>query len=248
MVYLLNAICWAAGGFLVYVGVEFLLSAGSLNEISWKPPIIIFSTAAVILIGGIVGCYGVYSQRKACLSIYLVFVTSVFIVMAVVAGAMIASRTQATTSFNGMVLDTFQQYSNSSGPGVAVIADADVNVNATQFVDQMQTRLQCCGYNNYTDWAVFWNNSEMVPVSCCKSDIGNMTCSGSLLQKDLINLKGCKQPIEQVFTFCWNLFEWSSLGMAILCLIALIAVIVFLCTDRTTAYYYSTLSPGYTEA
>lgn len=59
----------AAGGFLIYVGVEFLLSAGSLNEISWKPPIIIFSTAAVILIGGIVGCYGVYSQKKACLSI-----------------------------------------------------------------------------------------------------------------------------------------------------------------------------------
>lgn len=248
MVYLLNAICWAAGGFLIYVGVEFLLSAGSLNEISWKPPIIIFSTAAVILIGGIFGCYGVYSQKKACLSIYLVFVTSVFIVMAVVAGAMIASRTEATTSFDGMVLDTFQQYSNSSEAGVAVIAGSDVTVNGTQFVDHLQTSLKCCGYNNYTDWAVFWNNSLFVPLSCCKSDIGNSTCTGSVLQKDLINLTGCKQPVEDLFTFCYKLFQWTSFGMAVLCLLALIAVIVFLCTDRTTAYYYSTLSPGYTEA
>lgn len=75
-----------------------------------------------------------YSQMQ-----YLVFVTSVFIVMAVVAGAMIASRTEATTSFDGMVLDTFQQYSNSSEAGVAVIAGSDVTVNGTQFVDHLQT-------------------------------------------------------------------------------------------------------------
>jgi len=248
MVYLLNAICWAAGGFLVYVGVEFMLSAGSLNELSLKPPIIIFSTASVILIGGVVGCYGVYSQKKACLSIYLVFVTTVLIIMSAVTGIMLASPQAAHDSFNEMIETSFSKYSNKTQPEVSVVGD-EMSFNATQFIDQVQTNLHCCGYHNYTDWATYWNNTHFVPVSCCDTTkTGNLTCTGDLTQLDLIYAQGCEVPLNETFTSLYKLFEWSCFGMAVLSLIALIAVIVFLCTDRTTAYYYSTLSPGYTEA
>lgn len=244
VVYLLNAICWVAGGFLVYVGVEFLTSAGDLNEVTLRPPIIVFSTAAVILIGGVVGCYGVYSQKKACLSIYLVFVTSVLIVMTAVAGIMIAKQGSAERGLLSVVQQEFKQYNNNSE--ISTIDD-QMNVNSTQFIDNLQQKLHCCGYNNYSDWQTLWNNSSFVPTSCCKSST-NETCTGNVTEPDTIYLQGCKEPVSVWISFLYELFQWSSFGMAVLCLLALIAVIVFLCTDRTTAYYYSTLSPGYTEA
>ena len=66
-------------------------------------------------------------------------------------------------------------------------------------------QLECCGYNNYTDWSnEAWHfNGSFVPLSCCKpenpsSNASNVTCTGSIMRPELIYTR-VRYPCSLVF-------------------------------------------------
>ena len=104
------------------------------------------------------GCCGAWFQSKCLLTTYLV---SIVLVMILEIGA----GTLAFT-FRRTFSETLKQELLDGIEKRYLLNDSN-GMKATW--DQIQTRFDCCGVNNYTDWYKIsaWPEEEWVPDSCC---------------------------------------------------------------------------------
>ncbi|CAK8686125.1 tetraspanin-36-like [Clavelina lepadiformis] len=251
VLFVLNLLFWAAGGFLLYAGISFIQSNyGSTQEVNSWPAVILICTAGVLIIGGLIGCVGAIAEKKTCLGLFLVFLGSVLIVQASISGVMFAQRHRVDDSFSTFLLGQFKDYGNSTAPATN---SSNSEFNTTDFIDSIQEHWKCCGYHGYKDWQnnTWAYDEKHVPVSCCRphNTSTNATCTGSVQPADvyMIYTEGCSDPLSKAFRWIYNFLKWSALSIAVLILIGVVIVIGLLCHQRNRPLGYSELSPRFTE-
>nr|XP_002124911.2 tetraspanin-3 [Ciona intestinalis] len=253
---ILNVLFWFAGAFMLYVGIKFIQDDNGYNQVGGRPAVILLCSASVLIVGGIIGCVGAMWEKKTCLGLFLVFLASVLIVQVAVTSLMFTNKKSMKSNFDDFLSDQFDLY-GASGNDTVVVNNKTINpvegINATEFIDNIQTGVQCCGLHNYTDWATFpWGeNKTVVPVSCCKPQSEtNTTCTGSTAAKDLhlIYQTGCEAGVNKAFYWFFDFLTWTALGLAILTFLGCCIVVGLLCYHRNQPIGYSHISPGYTEA
>ncbi|XP_009999324.1 PREDICTED: tetraspanin-3-like [Chaetura pelagica] len=95
----------------------------------------------------------------------------------------------------------------------------------SRVVDMVQTKLQCCGVQNYTDWlkatAASWHfpaEKSRVPESCCKEKYSR--CGSDLSHVEWLFQEGCLKKLEDRLCFVTLYVFWCCILLSVLELLA----------------------------
>ncbi|XP_059140731.1 tetraspanin-36-like [Physella acuta] len=235
-----------AKGILMFTGVCYLISAGCLSYIGiWVfstydhfdeiadasltllPASIILGVSVVMCIIGILACIAAFKNNKVLLSVFFCLILLVFVgeVLAGVLGYIYRKKVE------GILEDDLME----------AIDKYNILVNKEQ-IDYMQTEFECCGVRNATDWekSAYWkqNHTKEVPLSCCKTDIGNATCSPILGSSTIFN-KGCLNELNDQFRKNLVYIATSVVFLAVIQLLALISTCILVCRTRSEHQYHT---------
>ncbi|XP_062563012.1 CD151 antigen-like [Armigeres subalbatus] len=128
----------------------------------------LLAAGLLALIGGIIGCCGVWREQRPMLLLYTFILLFVFLLEAIVGGLAYLYETQIELELQHSLNSTFmEQYG--------------VSVRQTEAIDRMQQEFGCCGAVRFEDWRYsVWLRSRRkdlirptegrrVPDSCCIS-------------------------------------------------------------------------------
>jgi len=248
---MINGIMLILGGFLLFCSIMLMYSnGGTILEVNSKPVIIMLSTASITILGSLLGICGAYTEKKGCLGLYMIFIWSGLIILTVMTALLLSAKSPLESSVDDFLWKEMNLYGLDAND-TAIINNQTVHpnedFNATLFIDIIQEGSNCCGYNNYTDWANLPYTSKNVtdvPLSCCKN---SSNCTGSLDNLDLIYEQGCEKPFNEYFTYCYGLLAWTTLGLAVLAFSAIVIAIGLLCSRRSNPFDYTGFGePSYT--
>ncbi|KAI7797733.1 tetraspanin 36 [Triplophysa rosa] len=225
---LLSLIFWAAGVALAYVGSYVIKSYNNFEDFvadkySLIPAAIIIGVAVVMFVIGIIGCCATLKESKVGLGFFLLIILVIFAaeVTAFVFGFIYRGRIKG--DLEKSMSDVFQKYDGLNGE--------------THAVDYLQTQLECCGVQNYTDWTAtpwYGQHNNSVPQSCCKANATQ--CSGLLSQPELLNTQGCESKLEQMLQGVLSYAMLVILGFAIIKLFGMFSICVITCRSRKHDY------------
>ncbi|KAL0979789.1 hypothetical protein UPYG_G00189700 [Umbra pygmaea] len=226
---LLSLIFWAAGASLTYVGSYIIQSYNNFDKFledkyTLIPAAIIITVGVVMFVIGVVGCCATLRESTVGLSCFLMIILAMFAaeVTALVFGFIYQSRIKG--DLERSMSDVFQKY--------------DGNNPESRAVDYLQSQLQCCGVQNYTNWTTttwFSQSNNTVPISCCKKN--NTLCTGRLDQLDLINTQGCEGKLEQLLQDVMSYAMLVILGFAIIKFFGMLSVCVITCKKSSRPGY-----------
>ncbi|XP_056149623.1 tetraspanin 36 [Lampris incognitus] len=219
---LLSLTFWAAGAALAYVGCYVIKSYnnfGSFLEDKYQmiPAAIILGSGIVMFIFGLVGCCATIRESKLGLGFFFLIIMIIFAaeVAALVLGFVYQGRING--DLGRSMNNTFMKY--------------DGKDTESQGVDYLQTQLQCCGVQSYTNWTNtpwFTSHNNTVPLSCCKNAT-NTECTGRLDQPDLLNTAGCELKLERLIQDVFSYAMLVILGFAIIKFFGMLSVCVITC-------------------
>ncbi|XP_056093475.1 tetraspanin 36 [Rhinichthys klamathensis goyatoka] len=225
---LLSLIFWGAGVALAYVGSYVIKSYNSFEDFvsdkySIIPAAIIIGVAVVMFVIGTVGCCATLRESKVGLGFFLIIIMIIFAaeVTAFVFGFIYRGRIKG--DLEKSMKDVFQKYDGLN--------------TETHAVDYLQSQLECCGVNNFTDWTAtpwFGQHNNSVPHSCCKAN--NTQCAGQLTQLDLLNTQGCEAKLEQVLQDVLSYAMLVILGFAIIKFFGMLSICVITCRSKKNDY------------
>ncbi|XP_052777535.1 tetraspanin-9-like [Mya arenaria] len=147
---LFNSLLWLVGiGTLAY-GIWIMVSTGNTSNFLSGTLIFTYTfigVGALLTLIGLLGCIGVCAESTCCLKMYIGLTT---ILLLVDIGVAIAGGVQQDQAF-----------------GLTEKIWDEVN---SETKNQIQKELECCGYNNYTDYG-----SGALPDSCLSNAQNNAT-------------------------------------------------------------------------
>merc|ERR1719361_800985 len=132
------------------------------------------AAGVLIFLLAFLGCCGAFRKSSCMLNMYAVIMVLLIIVQIAVTALIFVSSSEVDTVFTNVV----NKYNPTS-------TDED-DIAITQFVDQLQTSVDCCGW---TGASYFDNNTSLegnLPSTCCPND---SVCS----ETELI---GCKEALK----------------------------------------------------
>ncbi|KAJ8285249.1 hypothetical protein GJAV_G00024640 [Gymnothorax javanicus] len=225
---LLSLIFWAAGGALAYVGSYVLKSYRNFDNFledkyTLIPAAIIIGVAVVMFIIGTVGCCATLRESKVGLGFFLIIILVLLAaeITAFVFGFIYRGRIKG--DLEKTMTDVFKKYDGQSPE--------------TRAVDFLQSQLQCCGVQNYTDWnQTTWYSSHnnSAPTSCCKSNA--TACTGRLDQPGLLNVQGCEAKLDQLLQDVLSYAMLVILAFAIIKFFGILSVCVITCRRSRNDY------------
>ncbi|KAF7662350.1 hypothetical protein LDENG_00238640 [Lucifuga dentata] len=226
---LLSLIFWAAGASLAYVAGYVLKSYNNFDSFledkyTVVPAVIIIIVSVVMFIFGLLGCCATIRESKVGLSFFFLIIMVIFAVevAALVFGFIYQGKING--DLERTMSTVFMKYNGEN--------------SETKAVDYLQTQLQCCGVQNYTNWTStpwFTTHNNSVPVSCCKSS-NSTQCTGSLDQLDLINTEGCQDKLALLLH---NVLTYAMLvifGFAIIKFFGMLSICVITCRNGRSGY------------
>jgi CD63 antigen len=158
LLFIFNLIFFIAGLLLVIAGTVMqtafnkqfaFFSGSSVNQVA----IFIIIVGFIIFTVGFFGCCGAHKENHCMVVTFAVLLGFVFILEIAAAIAAQVLRPKLDDAVRSTMTATIQQYPQG------------------EFVlktwDDVQTDLQCCGANNYTDWQSNAQLNDSVPDSCC---------------------------------------------------------------------------------
>lgn len=189
-------------------------------------PYLIMAAGCAIIIVAIVGMFGACCDRKfnrVLLFLYIVLVIVIFIAQTIGGILAFTYREEVFNFVRDGLNETLADYGQNFTSTDERITDA---------WDYVQEQLECCGINNYTDWAIVPTVDEY-PESCCSggvrpsSDIPEPPCSLDNVYRD-----GCEDALTDSIRM--NLLVVASIGITFIVaevIVVLMAVCLLCCTD-----------------
>jgi len=162
ILFVFNFIFVLFGGLLVYFGVEIIREKQSFQDFLETPNTLAIGVIVVgvlVCIIAFLGCCGSIIESPCILLSFGIVVTVILALELTIAGLAFAFKTDVRTITNRELRDAIQKY-NWTDP-------------ASRFsmtIDQMQSKLKCCGYNSTWDWSELNPNPrdrQILPDSCC---------------------------------------------------------------------------------
>jgi len=176
----LSVMFWAASAALSYIGANIFISYERYGDIlsylySVVPAFVILAVAFLMFLIGIVGIIGLFSENRCFLGSYFSMLT--VLLACQIAGVVLTFmyRDNVNVYINEWFNDEMDLYGQSN------------NTQMTQNFDFIQSKLQCCGKLNYSDWQHTWwyQNSKdrygNVPQSCCVNYVMNNENNNQLI-------------------------------------------------------------------
>jgi hypothetical protein len=180
----LTILFWGVAAGLSYIGATIFMTYERYGDFftyfqSIMPAFVILAAAFFMFLIGVIGVIALFSENRCLLVTF-------FSLLTILLGLEIAGITllfmyhdNATSYIRQLFKETLSTYGQSN------------NTRITQNFDFIQTKLQCCGELNYTDWAhsSWWYENVkdrvgQVPQSCCANFVMNPTNNNNLLNSD----------------------------------------------------------------
>lgn len=190
------------------------------NQWFTAPVILIFS-AKLSMVLGIVGCLGAWFEKKALLFLYIIIMVLIFIGLLVGVVLIIALSERMSETARQNLLTNIRQYPNERN-------------HFRERVNRIQSRLHCCGIDDYQDYfnADIWSEQSFIPDSCCiepKHDCARSVRGNETL--GLIYTDGCFNRIQMEINR--NLMIVGILAFALVfvegfCIVAALGLLCYL--------------------
>ncbi|KAI6655050.1 Tetraspanin-3-like [Oopsacas minuta] len=142
------------------------------------PLVILIVVAIMLFLLSILGIISACLDVKPLLLLYGVLLACVVLAQVIGGGLVIGFKDTVLKELSNGFIENIPTYSSSDA--------------FRESVDYIQTQLQCCGVNSYTDWVK--NGVLVIPQSCCKSN------SGCVPVLPFIYTEGCIDKISGVLT------------------------------------------------
>ncbi|TMS36535.1 hypothetical protein L596_003678 [Steinernema carpocapsae] len=194
-----NAFFWVLGWSLLIVGI-WIYSDQHVYSIMVRPSFNPMSSAALcvscglaVVIIGFIGFIGAVYESKCMLVVYFLFVAFLFFVQLLTGSLGVLYRERIMDNVRrDLVLHINKPY----------VSKDHMDPNGLKYTwDHLQTALQCCGSQNYTDWfrSVHWPKNNFVPDSCCDKSLFKEgesieNCGQNFEHRDLWYQQGCYKP------------------------------------------------------
>ncbi|XP_046693373.1 tetraspanin 34 isoform X2 [Silurus meridionalis] len=172
MMFIFNGALFLAGAAILGVGIWATVDSSSmlgvLSHIDNAPPelaqlanvgYLLIAVGAILAIMGFLGCCGAITENKCMLLTFFIIVLLIFI--AEVAGAIVVLvfKPLAEEALSGLNKNFVEAIKKEYGE----------NNDFTSVLNNTMIQLDCCGYNNYTDFegSPFQTSFNLFPETCC---------------------------------------------------------------------------------
>jgi len=154
-----NFLFWLLGCTILGVGIWVRTEVISESVIKssgfdyyWAAAYMVIATGVIIMAISFLGCIGTLTESPFLLSLYMITLFIIFI-MESAAAAYVFS-----VGLEGTAMDTYFKSAFNKA-----INEVGYNDNARNMLDTIQSKLYCCGFNNWRDYEYF---GKAVPDSC----------------------------------------------------------------------------------
>ncbi|KAL7852455.1 hypothetical protein SRHO_G00182400 [Serrasalmus rhombeus] len=226
MMFIFNGLIFLAGGVILGVGIWVTVDKSSLlgilEGIKDAPPelaqlanvgYLLIAVGAVLAIMGFLGCCGAITESKCMLLTFFIVVLIIFI--AEVAGAIVV------LVFKPQVNEALQKLNEE----VVNLIKKDYGSDDafTTVMNETMHQLECCGYNNYTDFtgSPFQKSTLRYPESCCP-------LTGSCIESEAESQKtrGCFTALVKLLEDNAAVLGGVAIGIAALEIAAMVVSMV----------------------
>ncbi|XP_051557808.1 tetraspanin 34a [Myxocyprinus asiaticus] len=227
MMFIFNGVIFLAGAAILAVGiwvsVDRLSLLGFLENIEDAPPELAqLANIGYVLIGvgtflalvGFLGCCGAIQESRCMLLSFFIIVLIIFIVEVAAAVVLFVFQPVAQK----LLQELGQQVAKS------IRDNYGKDDSFTGVWNSTMNELECCGYNNYTDFmgSPFVSTSSLYPETCCT---GNIThCDENAA--DMSNAVGCFNALVSLVEENAILLAGVAIGIAALEIAAMIVSMV----------------------
>uniref|UniRef100_A0A3P9JEY0 Tetraspanin n=1 Tax=Oryzias latipes TaxID=8090 RepID=A0A3P9JEY0_ORYLA len=235
MMFIFNGIIFLAGAAILGVGIWVKVDSSSILGFLGKLPdapsefnqvlnvgYLLIAIGALLVLIGFLGCCGASKENKCMLLLFFIIILLVFI--AEVAGAIVI------LAFRPLVDNLLQKAS------VKVVASIQMeygkNPDLTGLWNSTMTTLQCCGFNNYSDFnnSDYYNKTKGYPPQCCSSP--QPPCNQTMAEtKGVI---GCFSKFKKLIDDNSVVIVGVALGIAALEICAMVVSMFLYCRIRST--------------
>jgi len=201
---------------LIVIGLiiheEYLTYQEFLQDRYFSWPLLLSLLGAIMLFVTFFGCCGAIQENYCMIMMFSIMMISTFI-LELMGGFSGYSQAASTKKVLASSLnETMLLYNKSS--------------EITQVWDTLQTHLDCCGINRYSDWFQVYNDTNgSLPLSCCSTAVGDFPVEFCNPQTPSLHFNPCLNTLSHVISE--NSLMLSAIGLAI----ALVQVvgIIFAC-------------------
>ncbi|XP_069779893.1 tetraspanin 36 isoform X2 [Narcine bancroftii] len=205
------------GAVLVYVGAAILSTYKNYahffeNQYPVLPAMVIIGIAFVMFVIGFVGCCATLVESRCGLGLFLFILLVIFATEVSIFVLGIIYRRQAHENVTKAMSLVFKKYDGKNAESRAV--------------DYLQRQMNCCGIFNHTYWekTQWFQKSETLPLSCCKSEFSN--CTGNPRDLELISSAGCESKLEKGLETILSYAMLIILAFAIIQIFSMISICV----------------------
>jgi len=186
-------------GFGAYTQIESKDYLNFLGDNYVNTPIFIIILGGVIFVISFFGCCGACNESK-CMMYTYGFLLFIILIAQIGAGiAAFALKGDLENKIEENMVESLPHYIDTP--------------EFTTTWDLVQQNLECCGVQNYTDWAETFKPNRTVPDSCCKGEHEDECGVNYDVQK--IYTEGCFSKFSQEFKDNLNIVGAVAVGVAL---------------------------------
>ncbi|PVD33518.1 hypothetical protein C0Q70_04774 [Pomacea canaliculata] len=240
-----NVFIWLLGCGMLSLGVWLQLNR--TPHVSLMPTHAFLSASAlcitagaIVLVVGFLGCCGAFLENQCMLVGYFVMVLLIF-TMEVTAGCLgfLKKDELRNVIHQELLLSIQQNYQSDETVEKESVYHSTSDKNKPddwfRVIDGLQSELQCCGVNNFTDWYNIkaWPNEQKVPDSCCKQpEEGCGQLEPRFWFKD-----GCMGEIDYFFSRNMYILGVVGITVAVVQILGMVAAVVLFCYIRSNRFF-----------
>lgn len=234
----LGLLFWAAAASLFAVSIIVFTTYNHFDEFldshyTLVPASIVLAVGFVFFLAGCMGLCTLCKDNRGLLFTFGTFLVILIGLLITAATCVLIYRGQIDSALNNQTSKVLNEYGIEGKDSV------------TKQADYVQSKLQCCGVTNYTDWAgTFWGLNDthvgMVPQSCC-SPIFGTNCTGSMDHPEMLFQQGCFSKLRAIFMSNLKYIAGAAIGLVVLLVIGVVCTCVLMCYKREEETPYFSL-------
>ncbi|KAM6038586.1 CD63 antigen isoform 1-T2 [Theristicus caerulescens] len=185
LVFIFNFIFWVCGVALIAIGIYAQVALNKAlavsNASASTSPVAILVLGIIIFFISFFGCCGAWKESYCMVTTFAVLLSIIFLVEIAAAITGYVFKDKVRSVLEDGLWDAMHKYEEDKP--------------LREAVDELQREFNCCGANNYTDWATIepFKLNDTVPRSCCRV---NTTSCNVHPSPATVYEKGCLQSIE----------------------------------------------------
>lgn len=185
-----NIVVAALASLLIYVSFSAMDQDFGMDTLNDNHPKVVHAyisaiaagVGIIILLLSLLGLFGALKKSKSALIMYAAIIFFMISLLAILVLLTLTMKTQGV-----IYRDVEKSIVNAT---IAIHDHTETNDIKTNFLDQIQRKLQCCGINSPNDWKEYGH--KKIPKSCCTNHLESL----------LPAFKYCEQ--SDFKTGCWR--------------------------------------------